>query len=71
MKENEIRITTRGMIRNYISYATSLLQVHLLRRLCSLMLWLMIAFSFHIDGIGDSFIKYLRSLAAESIDHFD
>ncbi|XP_068654456.1 uncharacterized protein [Aristolochia californica] len=26
IKENEIRITTQGLIRNYISYATSLLQ---------------------------------------------
>jgi hypothetical protein len=27
INENEIRITTQGLIRNYISYATSLLQV--------------------------------------------
>ena len=27
IKENEIRITTQGRMRNYISYATSLLQV--------------------------------------------
>ncbi|KAL5997016.1 hypothetical protein ACLOJK_007942 [Asimina triloba] len=26
INENEIRITTQGLIRNYISYATSLLQ---------------------------------------------
>ena len=25
--ENEIRITTQGLIRNYVNYATSLLQV--------------------------------------------
>ncbi|KAK1261088.1 hypothetical protein QJS04_geneDACA002347 [Acorus gramineus] len=29
INENEIRITTQGLIRNYISYATSLLQVSL------------------------------------------
>jgi hypothetical protein len=29
IKENEIRITTQGRMRNYITYATTLLQVHL------------------------------------------
>lgn len=28
--ENEIRITSQGMVRNYISYATTLLQVPIL-----------------------------------------
>lgn len=28
INENEIRITTQGLIRNYISYATSLFQVY-------------------------------------------
>ncbi|OIW07572.1 hypothetical protein TanjilG_08459 [Lupinus angustifolius] len=28
INENEIRITTQGAIRNYITYATSLLQVY-------------------------------------------
>jgi hypothetical protein len=33
IKENEIRITTQGRMRNYITYATALLQVpHLLAR---------------------------------------
>ena len=27
IEENEIRITSQGLIRNYVSYATSLLQV--------------------------------------------
>lgn len=27
IKENEIRITTQGRMRNYITYATALLQV--------------------------------------------
>lgn len=27
IKENEIRVTAQGLIRNYISYATTLLQV--------------------------------------------
>ena len=27
IEENEIRITAQGLIRNYVSYATSLLQV--------------------------------------------
>lgn len=27
INENEIRITSQGLVRNYISYATSLLQV--------------------------------------------
>jgi hypothetical protein len=27
ISENEIRITTQGLIRNYVTYATSLLQV--------------------------------------------
>ena len=30
IKENEIRITTQGRMRNYITYATALLQVSLL-----------------------------------------
>jgi hypothetical protein len=29
IKENEIRITTQGRMRNYITYATGLLQVSL------------------------------------------
>lgn len=28
INENEIRITSQGLIRNYVSYATSLLQVN-------------------------------------------
>jgi hypothetical protein len=32
IKENEIRITTQGRMRNYITYATALLQVCLLAR---------------------------------------
>lgn len=28
INENEIRITTQGRMRNYITYATTLLQVH-------------------------------------------
>ena len=27
ISENEIRVTTQGLIRNYVTYATSLLQV--------------------------------------------
>lgn len=30
INENEIRITSQGLVRNYISYATSLLQVFVL-----------------------------------------
>ena len=30
IEENEIRITAQGLIRNYVSYATSLLQVRVL-----------------------------------------
>ena len=30
IKENEIRVTTQGRMRNYITYATALLQVSLL-----------------------------------------
>ena len=30
INENEIRVTTQGLIRNYISYATTLLQVQVL-----------------------------------------
>lgn len=28
INENEIRITTQGRMRNYITYATTILQVH-------------------------------------------
>jgi hypothetical protein len=42
INENEIRITTQGRMRNYITYATTLLQVLLL----SLSLSLIISFSF-------------------------
>ena len=34
INENEIRITTQGAIRNYITYATSLLQVPTLSEIC-------------------------------------
>jgi hypothetical protein len=46
IEENEIRITAQGLIRNYVSYATSLLQVRAfsprppLPPLCRLGLWM-------------------------------
>ena len=44
INENEIRITTQGRMRNYITYATTLLQVLLL----SLSLALIISVSFFV-----------------------
>jgi hypothetical protein len=53
ISENEIRITTQGLIRNYVTYATSLLQVPRPSRSRGGVLWL-------IDPIHDACVAMLR-----------
>jgi hypothetical protein len=48
INENEIRITTQGRMRNYITYATTLLQVQNLSLSLSLSLYLCGRLYFHV-----------------------
>ena len=77
INENEIRVTTQGLIRNYISYATTLLQVHFfinrpnfayltlfLNRMCSYLRSNLVLVHSVIDWIllVDIWIRLVRSL---------